>query len=151
MNRASHILSATLIISVSRAQNLFTSSGHRRRTHNPSPRKENQTVPLWQCTVTHVIILFAFTCRLSPHRAMPQLRRWVAPQACLLFMVCVLSSASAESAERTYIEDTDRFPGWKGELPHIIRPEEPSNTIGYGEGGLVRDVLSFPITGPRIM
>jgi hypothetical protein len=38
----------------------------------------------------------------------------------------------------TYIEDTDRFPGWKGELPSVAHAEYTDGTVGYGEVGKVR-------------
>ncbi len=38
----------------------------------------------------------------------------------------------------TYIEDTDRFPGWKGELPSVAHAEYTDGTVGYGEAGKVR-------------
>ena len=40
-----------------------------------------------------------------------------------------------------YIEDTDRFPGWKGELPRVKngQPGEPdSSKLAFGEHGKVR-------------
>lgn len=46
------------------------------------------------------------------------------------------------SANR-YIEDTDHFPGWKGELPtepvvHKALSQHPTGeTVGYGEDGKV--------------
>lgn len=42
-----------------------------------------------------------------------------------------------------YIEDTDRFPGWKGELPNKVgKPDAmdqapTGNTVGFGELGKV--------------
>ena len=60
---------------------------------------------------------------------------WLGP---LLVLCALLGTASAESVASTYIEDTERFPGWKGELPHIIRPDNEPKTIGFGEGGVVR-------------
>lgn len=42
----------------------------------------------------------------------------------------------ANSLER-YIEDADRFPGWKGELPSIMHEEAEDGTVGFGELGRV--------------
>jgi hypothetical protein len=36
-----------------------------------------------------------------------------------------------------YIEDTDRFPGWKGELPQQQPLADDPATIGFGESGKV--------------
>ena len=39
-----------------------------------------------------------------------------------------------------YIEDADRFPGWKGELPHVKtgQPGEPDTVeLAFGEHGKV--------------
>ena len=51
---------------------------------------------------------------------------------------------SVQAVER-YIEDTDRFPGWKGELPNnpvdqeqALSQQSTGRTTGYGEGGKVR-------------
>jgi hypothetical protein len=48
-------------------------------------------------------------------------------------------------SEERYIEDTDRFPGWKGELPghnpgqpKALSQEKTGMTVGYGENGVVR-------------
>jgi hypothetical protein len=44
----------------------------------------------------------------------------------------------AASMENGYIEDTDRFPGWKGELPVIHEAvHERGDSVGYGELGQV--------------
>ena len=43
-------------------------------------------------------------------------------------------------AAEKYIEDADRFPGWKGELPHIKhgQPGEPDSVeLAFGEHGKV--------------
>lgn len=43
-----------------------------------------------------------------------------------------------------YIEDADRFPGWKGELPHAKtgQPGEPDTVeLAFGEHGKVRSLL----------
>ena len=44
------------------------------------------------------------------------------------------------TAADKYIEDSDRFPGWKGELPHMKhgQPGEPDSVeLGFGEHGKV--------------
>lgn len=46
-----------------------------------------------------------------------------------------LSCASVAAAADVYIEDTDRFPGWKGELPQTQPQPETSGTVGFGESG----------------
>lgn len=43
-------------------------------------------------------------------------------------------TARAVGKSEVYIEDTDRFPGWKGELP---KAELAGPTLGYGESGEV--------------
>lgn len=52
----------------------------------------------------------------------------------MLLVLCAVSAVAAKANGNVYIEDTDRFPGWKGELPR----QAEDNTIGYGEGGVVR-------------
>lgn len=37
-----------------------------------------------------------------------------------------------------YIEDSDRFPGWRGELPQASQDVGSVDTIGFGELGRVR-------------
>ena len=57
---------------------------------------------------------------------------------------CLLLHVSTGENER-YIEDTDRFPGWKGELPSNMVDEATKalsqhptgKTVGYGENGKV--------------
>lgn len=52
----------------------------------------------------------------------------------------------ANSEGERYIEDTDRFPGWKGELPSTVIDEatralsqQPTGKeVGYGENGKVQ-------------
>ena len=63
--------------------------------------------------------------------------------ACLMLALCTANAVAAQKAGDVYIEDTDRFPGWKGELPRAVEVEEAPNTIGYGEGGVVR-LLTHP-------
>ena len=47
-------------------------------------------------------------------------------------------------ASLEYIEDTDRFPGWRGELPNkLVKPDAldqapTGNTVGFGELGKVK-------------
>ena len=47
--------------------------------------------------------------------------------------ILVVSAAHANE----YIEDTDRFPGWKGELPQQQPLADDPGTIGFGESGKV--------------
>lgn len=47
--------------------------------------------------------------------------------------ILVVSAAHANE----YIEDTDRFPGWKGELPQQQPLADDPATIGFGESGKV--------------
>ena len=60
------------------------------------------------------------------------------PLSMLLVAACCVALGSQE-----FIEDTDRFPGWKGELPNRnLKPDaldqKPTgNTVGYGELGKV--------------
>lgn len=70
------------------------------------------------------------------------MRAW---QLCLL--LAALKVAAVGAAEDRYIEDTDRFPGWKGELPGSAgnNPGQPKAlsqdrtgvTVGFGEDGVV--------------
>ena len=82
----------------------------------------------------------------------PRIMSWVAQHSlslvkyqCLILTICSIIMVAAGAAEINYIEDTDRFPGWKGELPQVVgdRP----NTIGYGEGGVVS--TTFPVLDTR--
>lgn len=52
----------------------------------------------------------------------------------LVALICCLAlhPVGCRLADTVYIEDTDRFPGWKGELP---RAELSGPSIGYGESG----------------
>jgi hypothetical protein len=47
---------------------------------------------------------------------------------------CVCSALQLTSTDPIYIEDTERFPGWKGELP---RAEQFGPSVGFGESGRV--------------
>lgn len=60
----------------------------------------------------------------------------------LLLLVIYRVSASTAQSTDTYVEDTDRFPGWKGELPRA-QPLDP-HSVGYGEGGVVRTHPPIP-------
>ena len=53
--------------------------------------------------------------------------------AAYLLLFCAINTAADSTPSNVYIEDTDRFPGWKGELPRAI----VDKTIGYGQGGVV--------------
>lgn len=66
------------------------------------------------------------------------------------------------SAEERYIEDTDRFPGWKGELPsdtvakasEALSQTATGKTIGFGENGkvaYVRPALSTSEDGGIVL
>jgi hypothetical protein len=65
-----------------------------------------------------------------------------------LSVAAALALVHVTGANR-YIEDADRFPGWKGELPK--EPDSPKaldqkptgETVGYGEDGKVRPGLVF--------
>jgi hypothetical protein len=59
--------------------------------------------------------------------------------ACALFM-CIACGVITNTAIAldTYIEDTDRFPGWKGELPSVAHAEYTDGSVGFGEAGKVR-------------
>ena len=64
--------------------------------------------------------------------------------ALTLSVASALLAAGTTRAER-YIENSDRFPGWKGELPAEpgIRPGQtqaqttPDTSVGFGELGQV--------------
>ena len=85
-------------------------------------------------------------------------RPWRRARACsacvpLLVLLYTAVRVGADTAKDMYIEDTDRFPGWKGELPRTAEEDGP-NTIGYGEGGVVSspggtDYISWASRRPR--
>ena len=56
--------------------------------------------------------------------------------AALLVFSAIPSAVDAAAKSEVYIEDTDRFPGWKGELPQQ-QPLESAAMVGYGEAGQV--------------
>lgn len=58
---------------------------------------------------------------------------------CAIFL-CIVCGGITNTAIAldTYIEDTDRFPGWKGELPSVAHAEYTDGSVGYGEVGKVR-------------
>lgn len=60
--------------------------------------------------------------------------------AALAVALTLMAGGAIASAATTneYIEDTDRFPGWKGELPQQQPLAADPATIGYGESGKVR-------------
>ena len=62
----------------------------------------------------------------------------------MLLMLCAFNAVAAGANGNVYIEDTDRFPGWKGELPRPVA----DNTIGYGEGGVVCSCFQPLLFGP---
>lgn len=69
----------------------------------------------------------------------------------VVLLLGVLGALASVSAQDRYIEDNDRFPGWKGELPgngltnddgqlQALSQATTGVTVGYGENG----VVSFP-------
>lgn len=76
---------------------------------------------------------------------------WVAGHGLALCLLVALAGA-----EERYIEDTDRFPGWKGELPSdtvdrsslALSQKATGKTVGFGENGKVRFGGAFPIIAP---
>ena len=72
----------------------------------------------------------------------PQMGR---TRLCAWCLACSLLLASTvQGTDQRYIEDEDRFPGWKGVLPSQAHQQpaagqEPiPETTGYGENGQVR-------------
>ena len=70
----------------------------------------------------------------------------------LLARLCLAALlAGFAAAEERYIEDTDRFPGWKGELPNnpadqltqALSQQATGKTVGFGENGKVRSLWSL--------
>ena len=64
-------------------------------------------------------------------------------------LLALLQLGLSAQAEERYIEDNDRFPGWKGELPGVgggesggqpkaLSQDRTGVTVGYGENGVVR-------------
>ena len=65
----------------------------------------------------------------------------------LLGLLLVAILYPAHSLDK-YIEDTDRFPGWRGELPeHVDVPT--SDTVGFGELGQVCCAAEW--SSPRVL
>lgn len=73
--------------------------------------------------------------------------------AWLVLLAVLLQNSASVSSQDRYIEDNDRFPGWKGELPVAGNEDNPGQpkalsqdrtgvTVGYGEDG----VVSFDLT-----
>lgn len=52
----------------------------------------------------------------------------------LALTLCMLLSYKALALDK-YIEDTDRFPGWRGELPSSIEEVAEDGSVGFGELG----------------
>lgn len=77
-------------------------------------------------------------------------RGGIARHTCKFVLVLVLLQAALLAhGEERYIEDNDRFPGWKGELPGVgggvsggqpkaLSQDRTGVTVGYGEDGVVR-------------
>lgn len=65
-------------------------------------------------------------------------RRSAAPLLLLLLLIVVQLAAGLEKGA-AFIEDADRFPGWRGELPsHLAAQAAQGDTVGFGELGQVR-------------
>ena len=69
-------------------------------------------------------------------------------------LACALCH-TATAANQRYIEDEDRFPGWKGVLPSQLQQQptvqEPApETTGYGELGQVRPTWKPYVTSQAI-
>ena len=56
---------------------------------------------------------------------------------CILAIVSILLGANRSNGLEQYIEDTDRFPGWKGELPNALHVDY-KDSVGLVEAGKVR-------------
>jgi hypothetical protein len=75
----------------------------------------------------------------SVKRARRRLPQWL---LCAASLTVGLTLVHLTSANR-YIEDADRFPGWKGELPKepiipkALDQNPTGETVGYGEDGKV--------------
>ena len=63
------------------------------------------------------------------------MRRAGALLVALLGLAC---TAAALDKGAAFIEDTDRFPGWRGELPSHLGQAGVGDTVGFGELGKVR-------------
>jgi len=63
---------------------------------------------------------------------------------CILAVICILLLVRIHEVNGLdqYIEDTDRFPGWKGELPNSLHVDY-KDSVGLVEAGKV--VLSICI------
>lgn len=74
---------------------------------------------------------------------MPAVGNSMVSKACRWTVVVPLFLHLALAADK-YIEDTDRFPGWKGELPHMKhgQPGEPDSVeLAFGEHGKVISLI----------
>ena len=68
-------------------------------------------------------------------------------KTCSWILVAPLLLHFASAADK-YIQDSDRFPGWKGELPHIKhgQPGEPDTVeLAFGEHGKVGPKHGGPV------
>lgn len=54
---------------------------------------------------------------------------------CMALLVAALTPESSQALDK-YLVDTDRFPGWKGELPSSLGSVE-NEYVGYGALGEV--------------
>ena len=76
-----------------------------------------------------------------------RLHQFSAAVALTAVMALAASGAMVASAAQAneYIEDTDRFPGWKGELPQQQPLADDPATIGFGESGKVLCSVVAPV------
>ena len=67
----------------------------------------------------------------------------------VVLLLALLQGGGTAFGDERYIEDNDRFPGWKGELPGVgggdsggqpkaLSQDRTGVTVGYGEDGVVR-------------
>lgn len=57
--------------------------------------------------------------------------------AFVILLILFIASKHVSGMEQAYIEDAERFPGWKGELPNSFHVKV-DDSVGYKEGENVR-------------
>lgn len=56
--------------------------------------------------------------------------------AFVILLILTIDFKHVSGMEQAYIEDAERFPGWKGELPNSFHVKV-DDSVGYKEGGNV--------------
>ncbi len=59
---------------------------------------------------------------------------WMARGRRLLLLAALTCLGTASRAAEKYIEDSDRFPGWKGELPEAVPSQRITDALNQSSG-----------------